>query len=75
VVELAWNDATMVAGVTVQESNMIENRFQPAEPYAYGFGHGMNEYYQQPPVSLDVLSCSVWLWLSTAVQCYCQITA
>jgi len=37
---------------------MTENRFQPAEPYAYGFGHGMNDYYQPAPVSLDMLSSS-----------------
>ena len=35
----------------------MDNRLQPAEPYHYGFGHGMNEYYQPAPVSLDVLSC------------------
>jgi len=43
--------------INVQEGNIVENRFQSAESYPYGFGHGMNEYYQPPPVSLDVLSC------------------
>ena len=53
-----WTDATALVDVLiVQEGNTVENRFQPADSYAYGFGHGMNDYYQPQPVSLDLLSC------------------
>ena len=56
------NDAGVVVSVSinVQEGNVIENRFQTTESYGYGFGHGMNEYYQPAPVSLDdVLSSCI----------------
>jgi len=37
---------------------MTDSQFPPADHYGFGFGHGMNDYYQPAPVSLDMLSYS-----------------